>query len=294
MPFRTIIEGVRPTSLVFLSVIQLFRQKLTIINHLNLTTMIKRTLLFLMTVTMVFGAMTTAEAQDNSKYEMWESIMMTPDYTKLKVLGENMRKHNQKYHKEGAYEATVYNIATGPNAGKLIWEMGPLMFAHLDKRPSAGGHDEDWRDNVMPYIKKMHTAEYWKDEAKYSNTGMLDGDNSKYPLLYVRYWEVNPDQDHLVDGLLKQISETFKGMEGDNPWGVYDNQMRQGLKIGRHLATVGFMKNWAEMDDPGTFKPTFIKVHGEDAWDPFLENMGNAFTNSWDEVWEYNANLSGK
>ena len=140
----------------------------------------------------------------------------------------------------------------------------------------------------------MHTAEYWKEDAKISNTSMLDGDSSKHPLLYVRYWEADPDQDHLINGLLKQVSETIKGMDGDNPWGVYDNQMRQGLKIGRHLATVGFMKNWAEMDDEGTFKPTFIKVHGESAWDPFLENMSNAFTNSWDEVWSYNANLSGK
>ena len=256
--------------------------------------MIKRSISLLMMVALVFGAMVTVRAQDDSKYQMWESIMMSPDYTKLKVLGENMRKHNQKYHKDGPYKATVYNIATGPNVGKMIWEMGPLTYSHLDARPSKGGHDEDWRDNVMPYIRKMHTAEYWKEDAKNSNTSMLDGDNSKHPLLYVRYWEADPNQDHLINGLLKQISETIKATEGDNPWGVYDNQMRQGLKIGRHIATVGFMKNWAEMDDEGTFKATFIKTHGESEWNPFLENMSNAFTNSWDEVWSYNANLSGK
>ena len=256
--------------------------------------MIKRSISLLMMVALVFGAMVTVQAQDDSKYQMWESIMMSPDNTKLKVLGENMRKHNQKYHKDGPYKATVYNIATGPNVGKMIWEMGPLTYSHLDARPSKGGHDEDWRDNVMPYIRKMHTAEYWKEDAKISNTSMLDGDNSKHPLLYVRYLEVNPDQGHLVDGVLKQVSETIKAMDGDNPWGVYDNEMRQGLKIGRHIATVGFMKNWAEMDDEGTFKPTFIKTHGESAWDPFLKNMSNAFSNSWDEVWSYNANLSGK
>ena len=105
--------------------------------------MIKRSISLLMMVALVFGAMVTVQAQDDSKYQMWESIMMTPDNTKLKVLGENMRKHNQKYHKDGPYEATVYNIATGPNVGKMIWEMGPLTFSHLDARPSKGGHDED-------------------------------------------------------------------------------------------------------------------------------------------------------
>ena len=257
--------------------------------------MIKKTVSLLMMVAIVFGAILTVNAQDDSSsYQMWESIMLTPDNTKLKVLGENMRKHNQKYHKEGPYKAAVYSISTGPNVGKLIWEMGPLTYSLLDARPSKGGHDEDWRDNVMPYIKKMHTVEYWKEDGKISNTGMLDGDNSKYPLLYIRYWEVNPNQGYQVNGLLKQISKTVKAQEGDNPWGVYDNEMRQGLKIGRHIATVSFMKNWAEMDKDGKFKETFLKVNGKNSWDPFVEGMGDAFSNSWDEIWAYDKAMSGK
>lgn len=248
-----------------------------------------------MMVALVFGAMTTTQAQESSaKYKMWENIMLTPDYTKLKVFGENMRKHNQKYHKDGPYEATVYNIATGPNVGKIIWEMGSLTFSHLDARPSKGGHDEDWRDNVMPYVKKMHTAEYWKEDSKLSNVGMLDGDNSKYPLLYLRYFEAQDGHGYSIDHLLKQMSEAVKAMEGENPWGVYDNQLRQGFDVGRHLAWVSFMKNWAEMDEPPKFKKAFLKVHGEDAWDAYQRGLADSFSNSWDEVWEYNAALSGK
>ena len=254
--------------------------------------MIKRSITSLMIVAMVFGTMTTINAQESSaKYQMWESIMLTPDNTKLKILGENMRKHNQKYHKDGIYEANVYNITTGPNAGRIIWNMGPITYSHLDGRPSAGGHDDDWRDNVMPYVKKMNTAEYWKEDAKLTNTSMLD---DSYPLLYVRYWEVNPDQGYQVDHLLKQISETIKAMDGVNPWGVYDNEMRQGLKIGRHIATISFMKNWADMDVDRGFKKTFLKVHGENSWNAFNEGMGDAFSNSWDEIWAYNAKMSGK
>lgn len=105
----------------------------------------------------------TLNAQEDSKdYEMMESILLTPDYTKLKVLGENMRAHNTKYHNDGPYKASVYNISTGPNTGKLVWMMGPLKYTHLDSRPEVDGHDEDWRDNVMPYIKKNHTGEYWR------------------------------------------------------------------------------------------------------------------------------------
>lgn len=258
--------------------------------------MTKKYISLLMMVAISFGAISTIQSQEStSKYKMWEDIMITPDYTKLKILGENMRKHNQKYHKSGTYKATVYNIATGPNSGKMIWEMGPMTYTELDSRPSAGGHDEDWRDNVMPYIKKIETSEYWKEDDKLSNVGMLDGDNSKYPLLFIRYHEVSSSSGDNTKDILTKISETIKAMEGENPWGIYYNEFRQGTTIGRHIQTIGFMKNWAEMDDESNnFKKTFLKVHGEDSWDGFIETWKNTFSNSWDEIWEYNPNLSGR
>ena len=140
--------------------------------------MIKKSISLLTMVAIIFGTMITVNAQDDSKsYEMWEDIMFTPDNTKLKILEANMRKHNQTYHKSGPHKATVYNIVSGPNAGNIVWEMGALTYPDLDKRPSVGGHDEDWRDNIQPYIKKTHTVEYWRADKKLNNTDMLDGDN---------------------------------------------------------------------------------------------------------------------
>ena len=256
--------------------------------------MTKKTISLLMIFAITFGTMTTVNAQDNSSYSMWESITLTPDNTKFKELAEGMSKHNKKYHQNGPYKAIVYNITTGPNIGKIVWEMGPLKYSDLDKRPSKGGHDEDWRDNVMPFVKKMTNGEYWKQDDKLSNVNMMDTDKVTYPLLYIRYHEVAKDKGYNIDNLLKQISETVKAMDGINPWGVYDNQFRQGYDIGRHIATVSFLKNWAELDDDNNFKETFIKVHGEKSWDPFIKGMSDTFSNSWDEIWEYNAKLSGK
>lgn len=254
--------------------------------------MFKRTISLFMMVAISLGAVLTVNAQDDS-YTMFESLMLTPDNTKLKALGEAMSKHNKKYHATGPYLARVYNISTGPNAGKLVWEMGPLKFSDLDGRPSKGGHDEDWRDNVMPNIKKMNTVEYWKERSKISNTSMLDPNKVTHPLLYIRYREINKGKGSNITRLLKQISETVKAMDGENPWGVYTNEFQQGYTIGRHIATVGFMKNWAELDDDTNFKETFIKVHGDNSWQAFLDGMDDTFANTWDEIWEYNANLSG-
>lgn len=232
-------------------------------------------------------------SQEDAVEPVWESFYITPDNTQLKALSEALSKHNKKYHAEGAHMARVYNVVSGPNIGKLIWQMGPLRFSDLDTRPSKGGHDEDWRDNVMPYVKKMSHGEYWKQDNRFNNTEMLDGDVSKTPILHIRFHEVARGHGYNLDGLLEQITKTVKAMDGDNPWGVYDNQFRQGYTIGRHLATVSFLKNWAEYDDDNNFKKTFMEIHGENSWESFIRGMDDALTNSWDEIWQYNAELSG-
>jgi hypothetical protein len=254
--------------------------------------MIKKCSSLLIMVAIVFGAMSTVKAQDNSSYQMWESITLTPDNSKLKVLAENMRKHNQTYHKSGAHKATVFNITTGPNAGKIVWEMGPLTFADLDTRPGVGGHDEDWRDNVDPYIKKTNRVEYWKEDAKNSNTSMLDGDNSKYPILYVRYHEVNPGHGYTINRLFSQVKATLQSIEGEYPWGVYTNEFQQG-NLGRHIATVSFMKNMASLDDDIKFVEAFEKLYGENSFNTYVDMRNDTFSNRWDEIWVYNKNMSG-
>ena len=172
--------------------------------------------------------------------------------------------------------------------------MGPVTFTQLDKRPMGATHDDEWRDLIMQHVKSMTNGEYWRADDKLNNTSMLTDDASAYPLLFVRYHEVARNQLHNVNRLFKQISETVKATDGVNPWGVYFNEFRQGFTIGRHIATVSFYKNWTEFDKEDTFKKTFEKLYGENSWDEFLRSMDTTFSNSWDEVWEYNPKLSGK
>lgn len=241
---------------------------------------------------LVAGVSFAQDAEEPNR--IFETIILTPDYEDLKTLGENLRKHNQTYHAAGTkHAAVVYNISSGPNAGKIVWSMGPITYADLDDRPAAGGHDEDWRDSVMPYIESMETAEYWSTNTKLSNLDMLDGDISKTPLLYIRYHNVAAGEGHQVGDLLEKMSEAVKGMEGDNPFGFYANDFRQGYAIGRHIATVSFMKNWAELDEDWKFKEAFEKVHGEGQWMSYVNGMDDAFSDSWDEIWSYNKELSG-
>ncbi|MDC6351752.1 hypothetical protein PP178_09305 [Zeaxanthinibacter sp. PT1] len=252
---------------------------------------IKNGLLWLLCLAMMPAQQIMAQEESND-YVMYESIILSPNKAKLKVLGENMQKHNQKYHNTAPFSANVYNISTGAETGKLVWMMGPMKFSDLDSRPAEGGHDEDWRDNIMPYLDDMGAAEYWKADGKLSNLSMMDGTPGQYPIIYVRYWNVERGQGHNVDQFLETVSSTIKNMPGENPWGVYDNQFRQG-EAGRHLATVSYHKKWAELDEPNTFRKSYDEVHGENTWDAFIKNNQATFSNSWDEIWVYNKKMSG-
>lgn len=228
--------------------------------------------------------------EEKESYSMWQTIYLTPNTANLKALGTAMASHNKTFHKDGPYRASVYNVANGPNTGKMVWVMGPLTYPDLDKRPSEGGHDEDWRDKVMPNVTKVDQGEYWRTDAKLSN---FKEDNGPSKLIYVRYHEINDGQGYRLNAHMAKISETIKSMPNGGPeWGVFYNEFWQGNKIGRHVATCMYMDSWAEMDRDMDFKKAFEAKHGENSWTAFLDDARAIFSDQWDEIWVYNAKLS--
>ena len=198
--------------------------------------MIKKTITSILMLVLVFTFSNIVNAQESENYAMWQTIMITPDYANLETLQTNMRKHNETYHKEGPYKATVFNITTGPNAGKMIWQMGPMMFKDNDGRPSGDGHDDSWRDTVMPYVKEMHTIEYWSQDNEKSNTAMLSGPEFSHPILFIRYFEINTEHGYTMDAHFKEISETIKSMDGEHPWGLYWRSLNSSPEIMMRIA----------------------------------------------------------
>lgn len=233
------------------------------------------------------------QSQEAPPYLMWHSFYITPDYTKLKEFKEVLSKHNKKFHGEGPHMTAVYHVMTGPNTGKIIWQMGPHTWTHLDSRPNDDGHNDDWQHNVMPYIKKIQNGEFWKQIDAPSNTSMLQNSQDTYPIFHLRFHEVARGKGDNVERLFQMIGDAVKAMDGVNPWGLYSNEFRQGYKIGRHLASVSFLKNWAEYEK-NPFKEAFLKTHGDKSWDAFISGMESEFSDSWDEVWVYDAKLSGR
>lgn len=223
-------------------------------------------------------------------YLMWESMYITPDYSDLEGFSAAMTHHNKTYHKEGPYAANVYNVVTGPNSGKVLWIMGPCTYSDLDNRPSADGHDENWANNVMSKMKKMHQGEYWTMNTDLSTIAPGSG---PYKIFRVRYHEVNRGEGHRANEWFKRISDTLKSMEGDNPWGLFHNEWQQGYKIGRHFATVSYHNSWSELDEDRDFQAAFTALHGQNSWTQFLNDNESIFSNSWDEFWVHVPEMSG-
>ncbi len=227
-------------------------------------------------------------AQDDS-YTMLETVQLTPNGEDNDKLEAAMKAHNAAFHSSGPHAATVWSISSGPNSGTLVWVMGPLTFADLDTRPAGDDHDADWA-KVMEHIEDMGTVEYWKRDDDLSN---IVGDPAPSPILHMRIWKIRPGNGFLVGGHLKQASATVKAMEGENSWAVWDNQFHQGSR-GRHIATVVGLNHWAELDGfgEGNFSETFKKVHGEDAWIPFVRTRALAYEDWYDEIWTLEAEMS--
>jgi hypothetical protein len=253
--------------------------------------MFKKIILFI-AVTAIFCTSATVHAQDDQR-KIYEYIMLSPVTSQLKTLQDNMRKHNQKYHSSGPYTAYVFNIATGKDAGKIVWQMGPIQLSDLDARPSDNGHDEDWRDNIMPYVRYQTDAEYWNTDANLSLFKDMSTESVSHPLLAVRFYNVHRGKRNQVDNIFKNRSAALEGLDNAAPWGLFYNMFQQGEQ-GRHIASVRYFKNWTDYAEPRNFMESYEEVHGNGSWANLMDLMQDAFSDSWDVFFQYDAYMSGK
>lgn len=229
------------------------------------------------------------QAQEEEQEDIiYEAVLLTPDNTQLKAFQEAMAEHNKTFHNEqGPYHSNVWAVSTGPNAGKMIWTMGPLnSYAQLENRPS-GDHDDHWQNVVMPTVKSTETVEYWKLNQERSNN--VEGD---YSVAYVRYHKINSKYGFLFYDALKKLSETIKAFDSNPMWQVYSNEFQQG-DIGRHVATMSLHESMAEIDDEWDFRNTFEEVYSRGDWERWTRTMDLVMEDQYDEIWVLAPELSG-
>ena len=205
----------------------------------------------------------------------------------------NSNQFFKKYHASGTLKTKIYNIAYGANINDLIWVMGPLTYADFDARPDNKKHDDDWADNINPYISSYNQGEIWRNMDGLMINNM--DEKADDPEMYMtRYLTINPNQDgEVINGLLKQVKDTLEKMGKVKYWAVFENQFIQGNLNGRHLMGISSMSSWAELDEDNEFAKHFEALYGEGSLKVFSESYNKVFKNQWNEVIVVNKEMSG-
>lgn len=211
--------------------------------------------------------------QDKPSTVMFERNYLTPKPDKIKILNQNLATHNKKYHGDGDHYAFVYLVITGRRSGDYLWLMGPGTFANLDTRPAEGGHDDDWADNVMPYVQDISQNEYWvRDEKHYYTPKGYSGDKVR-----VRYYRIKPGTNEKFRELMGKILKVNKEKYYNSTFNLFWNTFPTNR--GRNVATVSGFPNWAVFDEDNNFGTDYESVHGDGSW----QTWNNEFweVNEW-------------
>ena len=225
--------------------------------------------------------------QDYTQYEV-QFMTVSPDG--LGDLNEAMATHNQEYHSGGPYHANVWYVVNGPRTGQLVWVMGPLTFGQLDDRPSVGGHDDDWQENVVPHLLPQGEVSYWRrnDSASYIV------DEEVHPILRIRGYKIARGRmGDFLDSrrMVKEVSEANGRTRSEVVM-----QPRFRPQTGPDVVVITPYDTWGELDEGsgfGSFRDAFIAVHGQGAWQGWIDGNRANIEDSWDEYHNLMPELSG-
>lgn len=227
-------------------------------------------------------------AQDDAPDLVFENVILTPESDNVAEFEAAMAAHNKKFHADATYGCRVYYIGTGPNTGKYVWNMGPVTWGALDNRPSDEGHDSDWLE-VVKHCDEEAYGTYWE----------FDTDNSNFQAdfdlknLYIMYFDVKRGKGKDAGYLLSNIKEVQAAHFANDPFGVYWNVTpSKGNEVG-DLAVIWFFDKWAWMGEDSNFSEKFNEVHGDGAWERWLDDWYEVTSDSGIELWTLREDLSG-
>lgn len=201
-----------------------------------------------------------------SDYNQYEVLYVKPKLDKMDLFKKGIAAHNKKYHSKAPYKASVSSIITGPNSGEYVWVMGPTTWTQLDGAPGEGEHMMDWEKNVNPYCESLGEEMFWRGEKDIYYSP--EGANFKKSSMRASY--VKPGQMPRFLDQMKKIAEMFKQKKYNASFSV---AVRQGASTQVNAVSFINFDKWAWMDRPDTWVKDFDEVHGQGAWNRFLEEI---------------------
>lgn len=205
-------------------------------------------------------------------------------YIKVKIgqeknFAEGVKKHNEKYHKEGSpYSAGLYYIRAGKDAGMYVWAMGGFTYADLDNAPGMGDHAADWNKNVAKYIADYGDVEIWT-----YNKDLSSPQESKVAVETIMWVHVKRGQWHRMKDFMEKVNAVQK--ENGGEMYMYNNALYASNK-----ATVALTfpsENWTDFDTPGyNMMEKYDEKYGEGAWRTALDDWADFVKWQSESIWE--------
>ena len=218
-------------------------------------------------------------SQEKKTYQMVNLQYIMPKVGMEKAFVKAVTDHNNLYHKEGPYQASLDNILTGEEAGWYVWLMGPNTFSDIDGSPGEGPHADHWAKNVAPTIQKYGRSEFWKYNEK------LSYNNQKGSAKFETIWilDLKRGDYYRFKALMLKIKEAHE-KKADGSILIYENQFNGN--DGREIAIVWPFNKWAELDiDNGGIKKVYEEINGEGSWQNAMDEWTEITESINSHVW---------
>ncbi len=239
----------------------------------------------LYTLIVLLSAAFSLQAQTD--YKQWESHYFKAKPGEREAFEKGLAEHNKKFHNQDPFKTAIFNVVTGPHSGLYDLEMGPMTFTQMENRPSSDEHDAHWK-KVMEHGELVGETVYWRADKDIE----YKPENSKEFATYRwRYVTLLPGGGDRFEALMKDVLEVIEAKGYDASFNMY---WRFGSSQGPHVVTELGMKSMAWFDQPMTFTKDFDEIHGEGAYDRYVEDLDRCVDRSktYDEIVNFNAKLS--
>lgn len=239
----------------------------------------------LLTLTLVLGTILCLQAQTD--YKQWETHRFKAKMGQRENFEKGLAAHNKKYHPADPYKTSIFSIRTGPNSGDYELSMGSMTFTQMEGRPAGNDHDSDWA-KVLEYADPIGETIYWREDGDVSYT---PAGSESFTTFRWRNSTLLPGGGKRFEEQMLKVVEVLKAKNYSASFKMY---WRWGASQGPHVSTELGMKNLAYFDEPNKFSKDFDEVHGDGAYDRFIDELDLCVDRNatYDEIVHYRPDLS--
>lgn len=210
-------------------------------------------------------------------YMMVELNFMTPKIGSEKAFVEAVKKHNDKWHKEGPHQSFMWYIRSGEGAGSFVWGMGPMIFSDLDNAPGEGDHMADWAKNVAPHVASYGAVENWVLAKEWSYS---DGESNDKQIVWIM--DIDEKKRDQFKAFMKKVGKVHQ--EAEKEFHAWSGSFTES---GHDYALVIPFDNYSWFDaNDWDIEEAFDEMYGEDAWEMGMEMMDEIVKHQTEAIWE--------